>query len=205
MEASAEQPSTSSRSVALALAANPRILNMCYIVWLPVMKDGQQKFVCTLCHDGRAHSLYHRTRHEQSGTHDANLKHFLSTQANAEPEPAQPQAQDKEIADDALRHLLSALTGGTVAPYPEAARNDSPPPDIGINWHLMEANDEGNLSLSADQQAVASIAEAMLERISDLPMSDDELEERSDDEEPPANEPEVAGSIQFRLLIAASD
>ncbi|KAJ7869102.1 hypothetical protein B0H14DRAFT_3083946 [Mycena olivaceomarginata] len=57
----------------------------------------------------------------------------------------------------------------------------------------MEANGEGDLSLSADQQAVASIAEAILECFADLPMSDNEFEERSDDEEAPSNEPEVAG------------
>ncbi|KAF8187836.1 hypothetical protein K438DRAFT_1907474 [Mycena galopus ATCC 62051] len=56
----------------------------------------------------------------------------------------------------------------------------------------MEANDEGHLSFSAEQQAVASIAEAILESYGDLPISDDEFEERSDNEEPIPDEPQVA-------------
>jgi hypothetical protein len=148
-------------------------------------------FMCAVCNDGSARRGYNLSRHEETDAHKSNVAHLSSaTIIQTEPEPSN--RQDQQIPDDALRHLLSSLTRGTVAPYPEAS-TDSPPPHSGINWNLMEANGEGDLSLSADQQAVASIAEAILERFADLPMSDDEFEERSDDEEAPSNEPEVAG------------
>ncbi|KAJ7823425.1 hypothetical protein B0H14DRAFT_2597923 [Mycena olivaceomarginata] len=148
-------------------------------------------FMCAVCNDGRACRGYNLSQHEEADAHKNNVVHLSSaTITQTEPEPSN--RQDQQIPDNALRHLLSSLTRGTVTPYPEAS-TDSPPPHSGINWNLMEANGEGDLSLSADQQAVASIAEAILERFADLPMSDDKFEERSDDEEAPSNEPEVAG------------
>ncbi|KAJ7290654.1 hypothetical protein C8J57DRAFT_1213292 [Mycena rebaudengoi] len=95
--------------------------------------------------------------------------------------------------DDATRHLLSALTGNAVGPYPAqepggdttSSTNHSPPPcpDLGIDWNLIEANDDADIPLTLEQQAVASIARGILERIDDLPMSDEEYEERSEDED----------------------
>ncbi|KAJ7659052.1 hypothetical protein DFH06DRAFT_906935, partial [Mycena polygramma] len=63
---------------------------------------------------------------------------------------------------------------------------------IGINWNLMEANEDAHLSFSADEEAVASLAEAILERFDDPGMSEDEFEERSDDEQPVPDEPKVS-------------
>ncbi|KAJ7157732.1 hypothetical protein C8R46DRAFT_1355172 [Mycena filopes] len=160
-------------------------------VWLAVKVDGKEMFMCTICNDGRPRHDYNRRRHEDTDAHKNHMAH-LSESAAGSTEPDLPAPQDKQIPDDALRHLLSALTGGSVPPYPEASA-DSPPPHSGINWNLMEANGEGDFAMSADQQAVASISEAILGRFAELPMSDDEFEERSDSEEPTSNEPEVAG------------
>jgi hypothetical protein len=125
----------------------------------------------------------------------------LSTRQTAEPAANVPTEAD--IAQDGLRHLLSSLARGEVQPYPAAANQnilypDSPPrAGIGINWNLMEANNEGDLAMSADERAVAFIAGNILERF-DLPTSDDELEERSDAEDSQSeNEPEVAGMGRF--------
>ncbi|KAF7358543.1 hypothetical protein MVEN_00905200 [Mycena venus] len=84
------------------------------------------------------------------------------------------------------------MAGEDVRPYPEAAyQNPDSPPGVGINWNLMEANNEGDFALSADERAVAFIAGTILERF-DLPHSDDEFEERSDAENSESeNEPEV--------------
>jgi hypothetical protein len=57
----------------------------------------------------------------------------------------------------------------------------------------MDANDEGNLAMSADDRGIAFIAHQILDRY-DLPVSDDEFEERSDAEESQSeHEPEVIG------------
>jgi hypothetical protein len=122
-------------------------------------------------------------------------------------DPTVPDSQplnDATIADDALRHLLSSLTGGVVGPYPVAERNNSPSPDFGIDWNMMEANNEGNLSLSADQEAVASLSLAILERFDELPMSDDEVDERSDEETELPDEPEVAGMRSIVLSLSCT-
>lgn len=156
-------------------------------------------YVCRVCEDAKPRLQYNCVRHEGSGAHKNNLLRFRSRQAEAavaaQPAAREQRPLDAAISDDGIRHLLSSLTGGAVAPYPLAARNNSPPPDIGLNWNLMEANNEGNLSLSADQQAVAQIAEGILGRFDELPMSDDEFEERSEGEEEAQNEPEVAGTV----------
>ncbi|KAJ7124727.1 hypothetical protein C8R43DRAFT_898835 [Mycena crocata] len=56
----------------------------------------------------------------------------------------------------------------------------------------MEANREGNLAQSADEKAVAFVAKSILDRYQEVPLSDDELDERSDAEESQSeNEPEV--------------
>ncbi|KAJ7312336.1 hypothetical protein DFH08DRAFT_822382 [Mycena albidolilacea] len=170
--------------------------------WLPIKVNEEEMFMCTVCNDGRTRRGYNLSRHEETDAHKSNVVHLSSaTITQTKPEPSNHQYQ--QIPDDALRHLLSSLTRGTVAPYPEAS-TDSPPTHSGINWNLMEANSEGNLSLSADQQAVASIAEAILARFADLPMSDDEFAEWSDDEETPSNEPEVAG-IESQIVLLRLD
>ncbi|KAJ7927083.1 hypothetical protein B0H13DRAFT_2312862 [Mycena leptocephala] len=95
----------------------------------------------------------------------------------------------RQEIENALWDVLQEMS---VAPYPAAVRNNSPPPEFGTDWNVMEANNEGNLSLSADQQAVASLSQAILERFDDLPMSDDEFDEHSDEEPELPNEPEVS-------------
>jgi hypothetical protein len=89
---------------------------------------------------------------------------------------------------------MASVAGKDVRPYPEAAyQNPDSPPGVGINWNLMEANNEGDLAMSADERAVAFIAGTVLERF-DLPHSDDEFEEHSDIEDSESkNEPEVIG------------
>ncbi|KAJ7165304.1 hypothetical protein C8R46DRAFT_1277444 [Mycena filopes] len=92
------------------------------------------------------------------------------------------------MSDDGLRHLLSSLSHGVVAPYPDAAANE-PPPGVSINWKLMEATGDEDLSLSTDEQAISA---SILERYTELPLFDDKFEEHSNDEEQAPNEPEVS-------------
>ncbi|KAF8192221.1 hypothetical protein K438DRAFT_1762221 [Mycena galopus ATCC 62051] len=162
---------------AASLAALPVKLMDHQNIWRSVIDNGKQMYICNVCQDGRQRNDYHLARHENTSSHQANLAHFHFQLQGPVQQPEQAQPQDGHIPDDALRSLLSSLTGGVTAPYPEAARNGSPPPRSGIDWNLMEANDEGHLSFSAEQQAVASIAEAILESYGDLPISDDEFEE----------------------------
>ncbi|KAJ7938880.1 hypothetical protein B0H13DRAFT_2301084 [Mycena leptocephala] len=86
------------------------------------------------------------------------------------------------------------MAGGSTQAYPTGAHQDrpqSPPRGLGINWNLMEANNEGDLAMSADERAVAFIAGTILDRF-DLPQSDDEFEERSNSEGSQSdNEPDV--------------
>ncbi|KAJ7135127.1 hypothetical protein C8R46DRAFT_1362251, partial [Mycena filopes] len=159
-------------------------------IWLEVTRDGNDLFLCQVCQDGRARAAGHRSRHEATAAHQSLLPSFLARSAPSE-DPAPTHPGDRIMSDDGLRHLLSSLSHGVVAPYPDAAANE-PPPGVGINWNLMEATGDGDLSLSADEQAVASISAAILERYTELPLSDDEFEERSDDEEQAPNEPEVS-------------
>ncbi|KAJ6594963.1 hypothetical protein B0H10DRAFT_1960571 [Mycena sp. CBHHK59/15] len=121
--------------------------------------------------------------------HLANLAHFRS---QAPPEQAHPvnTPSNKDIINDATHHLLAALSGRASVPYLEEARHNSPPLDIGIDWHLMEARDEGHLSMSAEQQAVTLISQRILEHF-DLPASDEESDECLDTQSEPGNEPEV--------------
>ncbi|KAJ7829889.1 hypothetical protein B0H14DRAFT_2593756 [Mycena olivaceomarginata] len=87
---------------------------------------------------------------------------------------------------------MASVAGKDVRPYPEAAyQNPDSPPGVGINWNLMEANNEGDLAMSGDERAVAFIAGTILERF-DLPHSDDEFKEHYDVEDSESeNEPEV--------------
>jgi hypothetical protein len=79
--------------------------------------------------------------------------------------------------DDAVRNLLSSFTGNTVDPYPAA---HAPSPNLGIAWNLM--TEDTDLPLTAEEQAVANISSAILHRYDELPASDDDFDERSEDE-----------------------
>ncbi|KAK7032978.1 hypothetical protein R3P38DRAFT_3313080 [Favolaschia claudopus] len=144
--------------------------------------------VCVICKDGTQRtSDYLRRRHEQTDSHKALLEHLHATP----PAPPPDVASESPYVTDGLRNLLASLAGRDVRPYPDAAyQNPASPPGVGINWNLMEANAEGELSMSADEQAVAFIAGNILERF-DLPVSDDELEEHSEDDSQSEEEPEV--------------
>ncbi|KAF7362836.1 hypothetical protein MVEN_00633400 [Mycena venus] len=170
------------------------------LVWdFSVDPNGKISY-CVVCRDGiPRNSDSERKRHEQRASHKSLLEEFSTRQAASEAERAANVPTEADIAQDGLRHLLSSLARGEVQPYPAAANQNILHPDsplragIGINWNLMEANNEGDLSMSADEQAVAFIAGNILERF-DLPASDDELEERSDAEDSQSeDEPEVAG------------
>jgi hypothetical protein len=50
---------------------------------------------------------------------------------------------------------------------------------------------DADIPFTAEEQGVANIASAILHRYDDLPASDDEFEERSDDEDPIVPEPVV--------------
>ncbi|KAF7335506.1 hypothetical protein MVEN_02204400 [Mycena venus] len=169
------------------------------LVWdFSVDPNGKISY-CVVCRDGipRNSDSEHK-RHKQRASHKSLLEELSTRQAASEAERAANVPTEADIAQDGLRHLLLSLARGEVQPYPAAANQnilhpDSPPrAGIGINWDLMEANHEGDLSMSADERAVAFIAGNILERF-DLPASDDELEERSDAEDSQSeDEPEVA-------------
>ncbi|KAK6997382.1 hypothetical protein R3P38DRAFT_3416225 [Favolaschia claudopus] len=146
---------------------------------------------CLICRDGVSHQTdYNRRRHEQTSTHRIHLDDALETQRATQPAFTNPPTESK-VSEDALRHLLASLSGPGVRPYPESAyQHPESPPGVGINWNLMEINNEGELAMSADEQAVALIAGNILERF-DLPVSDEEPEERSDSETESLREPEV--------------
>ncbi|KAF7371201.1 hypothetical protein MSAN_00755600 [Mycena sanguinolenta] len=97
------------------------------------------------------------------------------------PSPTLSQSRDHEadsqIVDSALRNLLSSFTGEYSRPIPSST---SPPPSNSISWNLLY--DDTDIPLNAEEQAVANIASAILLRYDDLPPSDDEFDERSDDE-----------------------
>jgi hypothetical protein len=154
--------------------------------------------ICVICRDGIArNSEYLRKRHEQSINHRELLEVFRARQATSEARTAD-EISEKDVVGDGLRHLLASLAGEGVQPYPIYKDPESPPaPRIGINWNLMEANNEGDLAMSAEERAVAAIAGTILERF-DLPPSDDEFEERSDAEDSQSeHEPEVAGKALY--------
>ncbi|KAK7006328.1 hypothetical protein R3P38DRAFT_3366987 [Favolaschia claudopus] len=125
--------------------------------------------ICRICDDGRERALKNCSAHEKTSAHQSLLDH-RTQQAASEP----------QIMDDALRNLLSAFTGNTVDPYPTQR---VPSPNLGISWNL--AMDDTEIPLSAEEQGVAAIASAILHRYDDLPASDDEFEERSEDGYPP--------------------
>ncbi|KAK6985105.1 hypothetical protein R3P38DRAFT_2805837 [Favolaschia claudopus] len=150
---------------------------------------------CTICRDGKSHQTdYHRRRHEQTASHQNLLADFLEAAPTTTDTPHNNQPPtDSELAEDGLRNLLASLAGSGTLPYPAASyENPESPPGVGINWNLMEIHNEGNLAMSADEQAVALIASNILERFN-LPVSDEEPEERSEEEnsdseqEPEAN------------------
>ncbi|KAJ7246704.1 hypothetical protein C8J57DRAFT_1438159 [Mycena rebaudengoi] len=162
------------------------------LVWdIQTDAQGTSTASCRVCQDGYTRNPSNCPAHERSAAHKAAAAHRAQ----------QPAAQSTSvpitneiITDDATRHLLSALTGNAVDPYPvrepgdtasSQSTNHSPPPrpDLGIDWNLIEANDDADIPLTLEQQAVASIARGILERMDDLPMSDEEYEERSDDED----------------------
>ncbi|KAK6992397.1 hypothetical protein R3P38DRAFT_2570511 [Favolaschia claudopus] len=155
-------------------------------------------YMCNVCRDGRQRLEYNCSRHETSA-HQNNLQLFRRSSeshlaASSTPAP-DTFVQNQNIVSDGLRNLLSSMTGGIVPPYSSSAQNEnSGSSSPGIDWHLMEANDDGNLSLSADQQAVATLAETILQHLDDLPESDEEQDERSEDDEE-TNEPEVSTSV----------
>ncbi|KAK7037199.1 hypothetical protein R3P38DRAFT_3481335 [Favolaschia claudopus] len=156
-------------------------------------------YLCNVCQDGRQRLEYNCSRHETTVTHQDNLQRFRRSSEKTF-------VQNQNIVNDGLRNLLSSMTGGIVPPYSSSAQSEnSASSSLGIDWHLMEANDDGNLSLSADQQAVATLAETILQHLDDLPESDEEQDERSEDDEDTVNEPELPmsgnKSLCFQMYI----
>ncbi|KAJ7477762.1 hypothetical protein B0H11DRAFT_2234437 [Mycena galericulata] len=89
-----------------------------------------------------------------------------------------------QVTEDGLRNLMSTFTGGTVDPYPAP---HAPSLDLGISWNVYD--EDIILQLTAEQQGVADIAGAILHRYDELPESDEEFEERSEDERAEIPEP----------------
>ncbi|CAK5274493.1 unnamed protein product [Mycena citricolor] len=165
---------------------------------------------CNICQDGidRNGINSELSRHEKTQTHQQALQRqqaraqretdFLARATSRDPRVNRP-ITDRDIIDSGLQNLLVSLAtrGGSVPPDPisEPDGNDSLPgpawnaestrsttPSIGINWHLMEANGDTEFVPSADERAVASIANAILQRLElDVnTLSDDDENERSD-------------------------
>lgn len=109
-----------------------------------------------------------------------------------------PAVDESGLMDDAIRNLLAAFSGPTGDPYPQMTKSGQTPPDYGVDWNLFEANENTDLSLSSEQEAVGLIAQGLLERLdqlSDEDLSEDEVVERSDDEGEELLEPVVGGII----------
>ncbi|KAK7015952.1 hypothetical protein R3P38DRAFT_3203654 [Favolaschia claudopus] len=179
-------------------------------IWRRVLHNGNEMYLCNVCQDGRQRLEYNCSRHETTVTHQDNLQRFRRSSEShlaASSTPASETfVQNQNIVNDGLRNLLSSMTGGIVPPYSSSAQSEnSASSSLGIDWHLMEANDDGNLSLSADQQAVATLAETILQHLDDLPESDEEQDERSEDDEDTVNEPELPmsgnKSLCFQMYI----
>lgn len=105
--------------------------------------------------------------------------------------------------EDATRHLLASLVGEGTDPYPQMTRDSKPSPEYTIDWNLFEATEDTDLAHSADQEAVALIAQGLIERLDQLSLeniSEDEAEERLEDEECPA-EPVAHGIVKHLFLF----
>ncbi|KAJ6461447.1 hypothetical protein C8R45DRAFT_1056025 [Mycena sanguinolenta] len=133
------------------------------------------KAVCLICKDGRERAAKNCAAHENTPAHQSLLAHRQNQDIS---EPA--------LVDDGMRNLLSSLSGGSVDPYPAP---HAPDPNLGIAWNLM--TDDTDIPLSAAEQGIANIASAILHRYDEVPASDDEFEERSDDENYSVPEPVV--------------
>lgn len=117
--------------------------------------------------------------------------------------PDDPQTSDlahDPLVEDATRHLLASLVGVEGDSYPQMTRDSQSRPQLGIDWNLLEATEETELAQSADQQAVAMISQGLLERLDQLSVldnfSEDEVDERSEDEDDPP-EPVVGGMLSY--------
>ncbi|KAJ6503754.1 hypothetical protein C8R45DRAFT_924099 [Mycena sanguinolenta] len=149
------------------------------------------KAVCLICKDGRERAAKNCAAHENTPAHQSLLAHRQNQDIS---EPA--------LVDDGMRNLLSSLSGGSVDPYPAP---HAPDPNLGIAWNLM--TDDTDIPLSAAEQGIANIASAILHRYDEVPASDDEFEERSDDENYSVPEPVVpefpsgTGRDAFPLFI----
>ncbi|CAK5277165.1 unnamed protein product [Mycena citricolor] len=166
--------------------------------------SNQLVVLCKICADGieRNGALSHRTRHESSQAHKRALQRRNEAVDEAElflrgassVDPAQNTTiSDKDIADEGLRNLLSSLGGGVSHPYPvpntepdyqtdlqlEGASSNSV---LGISWNMIQARSDTEFVLSADDRAVASLTNAILQRFDLDAFSDDDENERSEND-----------------------
>ncbi|CAK5270513.1 unnamed protein product [Mycena citricolor] len=191
-------------------------------IWNYYHSNGKPVASCKVCRDGieRNGTQSELVRHEKTQTHTKALQRqadreqdnadFLRQAASSDP-AVNPPITDRDIADHALRNLLSSLGGGTMAPHavtqPNPTLADGSGPDlrshtplrstasnIGISWNLMEAYGETELIPSADERSVQSITNAILERFDLEALSDEDENERSDAESELAAEDPVLGN-----------
>lgn len=93
-----------------------------------------------------------------------------------------------------MESLLRSLAGEPTPDGPPTHRATSSPAASFIDWKLLEDTGTANLELSPEEQAIAQIAQGILERFNQvLDDSDDEECERSDTEEVEMGEPTVSG------------
>lgn len=160
------------------------LIHFSFQVW--DIQVGNTTAICRICQDGRAREFSNCPAHERASSHKDLLEHYRSHTQPTEPTTAA--VSEGQISDNGLRNLLSSLTGNLVDPYPSP---HAPSPNLGISWNLIAMNDDTEIPLSAEQQGVANIASAILQRYDELPASDDEWEERSDAENADMPEPLV--------------
>jgi hypothetical protein len=115
-----------------------------------------------ICRDGKAwNTNYLQKRHEESSSHKSLLEHFCIQQAASDTAQAADVPTEKYFSNNALHHLMASMAsvaGKDVCPYPKAVyQNQHSLLGVGINWNLMEAKNEGDFAMSADEQAVAFI------------------------------------------------
>ncbi|KAJ7603920.1 hypothetical protein FB45DRAFT_1085359 [Roridomyces roridus] len=167
-------------------------------VWETVTQpSGKVQYRCRVCQDRNTRDAHRLARHEESATHQEALQRRArspSPPADLPPTSHSPnELPFGAFTEDATRALLESLAAPAAyeeipaADWPEPSNAHTPPRQL-LDWGLGEPTE---LQPSLEARAAGEIAKQLLEfQQMDAP-SDDELQERSDEEDEEAQDPTV--------------
>lgn len=172
-----------------------------------------------MCKDGRERERHNLSKHESSISHrqavqvSAALLPEQSARIAPEPSASTSSAHQVPVLDrtgqviveDGLRALVASVYDTSATLYPpdpflnEQPTVSDPSPVTGILWGVSGETDQ--IGDSSIQEAARNVARATMDFLNNVNVSDDEVDERSEDEFEPGGDVDELGVLSLTVSV----